>query len=51
VGCSVIKKFKDGLNREVRVKVLKSRIDCDVLEEAKANTGLPKIQELAIDVQ
>lgn len=48
---SLIKKFEDGLSKDVRVKVLESRIDCDTLEEQKVGTGLPKIQELAIDAQ
>jgi hypothetical protein len=47
----LIKKFEDGLNKEIKVKVLESRIDCNALEEEKANTGLAKIQELAIEAQ
>jgi hypothetical protein len=47
----LIKKFEDGLNKEIKVKVLESRIDCDALEEEKANTRLAKIQELAIEAQ
>jgi hypothetical protein len=47
----VIKKFEDSLNKEIKVKVLESKIDCNALEEEKANTGLAKIQELAIKAQ